>query len=134
MKFSIQLKIFLLSSLAISGIAQESISQSDLLFSANPQEICHKRNYPYGSLSIDPGAGISWRWRNGESGTAADFKIGILSVIMHVPVLSGDYNFLYYTRKTEAVSPYFSCGIGAAYIVPYIPLRAGIEFKNGLWI
>ena len=29
------------------------------------------------------------------------------------------------------MSPYFSCGVGAVYFFPYVPIRAGIEFKGG---
>lgn len=98
------------------------------------KDLTFHKTFVYGSLSFIPGVGVSDRSRNNRKGTALDIKLGaapfIFDKVSWFPVFTVDYNWLYYARAKKT-SPYFSCGIGAAYIVPYIPLRAGIEFQNG---
>ena len=135
----------LLISFATQGIAQEEIvppsmipdEQTSLLSKPLPVStvMTNKNIHLYGSLSFVPGGGISVRERRGSNGTALDYKIGVLSFVaidspILMPILSIDYNFLYFSKGSET-SPYFSYGIGTAYFVPYVPLRAGIEFKHG---
>lgn len=92
------------------------------------------KKFLFGTLAVIPGAGVSIRSREGLKGDALDWKVGVFpfpfDTISYIPVLSFDYNRLYFLNA-KGTSPYFSCGIGAAYIIPYIPLRAGIEFKHG---
>lgn len=129
--------------LAVQGIAKEEmaplpsailISDEIMPLSASPASKMANKTILYGSLSLVPGGGISVRERRGLKGTAVDYKVGVIPFVFDTvsffPVLSADYNFLSFTKDGET-SPYFSYGIGAAYIVPYIPLRAGIEFKHG---
>lgn len=99
------------------------------------EELVSEKKFLYGSLSLAPGAGVSSRERVGQKAKAIDLKLGVAAIptfdeVTPLPILTFDYNWIYYTTSTE-VSPYFSYGIGAAYIVPYVPLRAGVEFKNG---
>ncbi|HSX26789.1 MAG TPA: hypothetical protein VLE89_07260 [Chlamydiales bacterium] len=101
---------------------------------AQASTVSTNKTIVYGSLSIIPGGGVSIRERRGSKGTALDCKMGMLpfpfDTVSWIPIVSVDYNFLYFSKDAE-VSPYFSYGIGGAYIIPYIPLRAGIEFEHG---
>lgn len=98
------------------------------------KQISYQKTFLYASLSFAPGGGVSDRTRKNRKGNALDIKIGafpfVFDRVSWIPVITYDYNWLYYTRDNK-MSPYFSCGFGAAYIVPYLPLRAGIEFQNG---
>lgn len=104
---------------------------------ANSQEIkplSSEKTFFYGSLSLVPGGGVSYRERNSFKGTAFDTKIGffpfVFDTVSWFPVVALDYNYVHYVRENEA-TPYFSLGVGAGNLIPYIPLRAGMEFKNG---
>jgi hypothetical protein len=137
--------ILILISLATHAIAGENTSyplvtntfheepQLSLRRYQSPASILHKKIL-YGSLSIAPGAGLSVRERKKSKGSALDYKLGVFpfafDTMSLLPVVSIDYNFLYFS-KDQAPCPYFSWGIGAVYIIPYIPLRGGIEFKSG---
>lgn len=88
------------------------------------------KHFFYGSFSLASGIGYSNRTRHGEKATALDIKLGILLLGKTIPTISVDYNWLSYFKKTSKASPYFSYGIGACYILPYVPLRAGIEFQH----
>lgn len=100
----------------------------------SPATIAHQKKFLYGTLALIPGGGISERKRNEFKGTALDYKVGVFPFVFDtvtlIPVLSVDYNYLHYF-KAQQTSPYVSYGIGAAYIIPYVPLRAGIEFPHG---
>lgn len=128
---------------ALTGIAQENqCSNKTQDLQLQTEKIAalsyNKRKFLFGTLSIVPGGGISVRNRNNSTGTALDAKIGIMPFggfdsarYTLLPMPSIDCNFLYYTRKKET-SPYLSGGVGCTLLViPYIPLRAGVEFKNG---
>lgn len=101
------------------------------------EPIREETKFIYGSLSLVPGIGISNRNRTGSKGTATDYKLGILyvpfDVVHKVPVLTADYNFLHFFRSDQEILPYVSYGIGVAYIVPYVPLRAGLQYENGFF-
>jgi len=144
MKLSFAAKILFIS-FTIQGIAQEEIVSASPAMISNEQTppsskppqssiVITKKNILYGSLSFIPGGGISVRKRCGSKGTALDYKVGAcpfdFDAMNWIPVLSVDYNWLYFSKDKET-SPYFSYGIGAAYVIPYVPLRAGIEFKHG---
>jgi hypothetical protein len=96
--------------------------------------LTRNEKFLYGSLAFNPGVGLSIRERKDSGGTAIDLKVGAFPFafdsIMWIPTISGDFNFLYYTRE-KISSPYLSYGIGATYFIPYVPLRAGYEFENG---
>ncbi|HEX2583054.1 MAG TPA: hypothetical protein VHL30_02955 [Chlamydiales bacterium] len=121
---------FILLCLAINGTTQEAPP----LLPLEEQSLTYEKNFLYGSLSIVPGGGVSHRKRDLSQGTAVDFKVGAFPFTFDstvwIPVLSADYNWISYSREKE-IAPYFSYGVGAAYILPYVPLRAGIEFKSG---
>ena len=116
-----------------NGILNEEIPPARN-FAEFSSVITHQKNFLYGSLSIVPGGGIASRNREGLKGTSLDYKVGVFPFVFDtvtlIPVLSVDYNYLHFFKMNET-SPYLSYGIGAAYVVPYIPLRAGIEFKHG---
>ncbi len=89
----------------------------------------------FGSLSPVYGGGVSIRNRHCNRGHAVDFKMGFATLSLFdgsgsFPVVSADYNFLYYSQK-ETVSSYFSWGLGVAYLAPYVPLRVGYQGKYG---
>lgn len=138
---------YLILSFGVQAIANEttdalpstiiSIPNSDLL--KTPAEPLIPRNNKtifYGSASITPGAGISFRERNKFEGSSIDFQFGalVLPHIRRLRVISADYNSFKYYQGTPS-SFYFSYGIGGLYLdtqfKPYIPLRTGIEFKHG---
>lgn len=141
-KYSAKIALILF---ATGGMAEEEIASAPSPSIANEElSIPYSgRQFPpvrtnkkilYGSASIAPGAGLSVRARDGLKGTAMDYKIGVLPFIFEskhlIPVLSFDYNYLYYS-KDDDTSPYLSYGLGAANFLPYVPLRAGIEFRHG---
>lgn len=98
-----------------------------------------EKNFVYGSLSLAPGAGLSMRSRTDLQGRALDFKLGAVPFFQFVgtiPVITVDYNWVYYFKTLEA-SPYLSAGAGAVWgigspiVLPYVPLRGGLEYKYG---
>lgn len=116
-----------------NGIVNEEMPPTRS-FAESSTVITHQKHFLYGSLSIVPGGGITCRNRDGLEGTSLDYKLGVFPFVFDtvtlIPVISVDYNYLHFFKMNET-SPYLSYGIGAAYVVPYIPLRAGIEFKHG---
>ncbi len=97
--------------------------------------IAQEKTFLYGSLSLASGIGVSDRTRTGSKGNALDYKVGIAYIpfdtVHAFPVLSVDYNFLHFFKPDKEISPYVSYGIGAIYFIPYVPLRAGIQFPSG---
>lgn len=128
------LALSLLLSLQVMG-AEEQIPSLQPDPSPFLKPSTEEANFFYGSLSLVPGIGISNRKRTDSKGTAVDYKLGVLYVpfdVAHpVPVLAADYNRLHFFRCDQKVLPYVSYGIGVAYIVPYVPLRAGLQHKDG---
>jgi hypothetical protein len=135
----------LLISFAVQGIAEEdavtpvpatiSEEQPPLPPTLNPPpaSIRIKNAFLFGSLSPAPGGGVTIRRMHNAKGRALDFKIGVVDVPIFdttgkIPTISVDYNFLYFA-KTQPF--YLSWGAGFAYFLPYIPLRAGVQFKYG---
>lgn len=139
MIFSKKIPLLILLCFGSFGYPEE-VSPSIHLPSSSPLEaqetasFTHKKTFLFGSLSIVPGVGVSSRSRTDSKGTAFDIKLGAFPFAFDttswIPVITADYNLLFYTKQSEK-SPYFSFGLGTAYIIPYVPLRAGFEFKSG---
>ena len=85
-----------------------------------------------------PGLGLSFRSRDGGKGRALDWNLGnVFSKLTwrgrDLPFLAVDYNFLYFFSRSKATSLYASWGIGSVMIVPYVPLRLGVEGRYGFF-
>jgi hypothetical protein len=111
-----------------------AVASPDLNLDKNESNFTpRKEQYVFGSVSLVPGVGFSSRTFNdrSDSATALDIKFGYLHDFPFggkMPVVSWDYNYLEFSATHRG---YFSFGFGTAYIVPYIPLRAGLQFKHG---
>lgn len=98
------------------------------------QPVFYQKRFFYGNCAIMPGLGITERDRKLQKGNSWDIQVGlcpfIFDTVTYFPTISADYNYIHYSREGSS-SPYLSYGFGALYCIPYIPLRAGIEFNHG---
>jgi hypothetical protein len=147
-------KLFFLF-VALDLAAQESPSkrlemERQILFDCTPkiEQVKNRKAVAFGSLSVVPGGGVSYRTRDCDRGRAFDFKLAHLRASPgfisnpEMYISMADYNFIYYRNGVNENAPYLSWGVGVLLFyspdktispipLPYIPIRAGYEFKYG---